>query len=67
MLAAIRVGGATEVEVKERKDRVECHARDPCSSRGALPEAADSLTYDWRGAGCDACLALYSAGSPLSL
>jgi hypothetical protein len=44
----------------------------PCSDswavepRGARPETADSLFYEWHVAGCDAHPALYSAGSPPS-
>jgi chaperonin GroEL len=41
-VAVIRVGGATEVEVKERKDRVDdaMHATRAAVEEGILPAAA---------------------------
>ena len=47
-VAVIRVGGATEIEVKERKDRVEdAHERDPRRGRGRHRgrAAASALLY----------------------
>ena len=51
-VAVIRVGGATEVEVKERKDRVEdaMHATRAAVEEGIVPGGGVALLYADQGA-----------------
>ena len=46
-VAVIRVGGATEIEVKERKDRVDdaMHATRAAVEEGILPGGGAALVY----------------------
>ncbi|HEX9699446.1 MAG TPA: chaperonin GroEL [Acidobacteriota bacterium] len=52
-VAVIRVGGATEIEVKERKDRVEdaMHATRAAVEEGILPGGGVALLYAGQGLG----------------
>ena len=53
-VAVIRVGGATEVEVKERKDRVEdaMHATRAAVEEGIVPGGGVALLYAIKALGC---------------
>ena len=52
-VAVIRVGGATEIEVKERKDRVDdaMHATRAAVEEGVVPGGGVALLYAIQGAG----------------
>jgi chaperonin GroEL len=50
-VAVVRVGGSTEVEVKERKDRVDdaMHATRAAVEEGIIPGGGSALIYAGRG------------------